>query len=791
MTSRSSAVSVVVVLGLLIGTTAAQAQQYAYGVTGFGFFSAEGHFTTTTFARLVTIDVSTGQAVASLTLPCNEARGVAVRADGLRVYVACHGSLQGVLAIDPVAKQIVGSRTLTAAPGGIAITPSGDRLVVPTRATHAEVLDATSLSTIATINTGGDFEERIPVVIAPDASTAYISRTSVDIPRGAASRVIFANLSDFTATDLRLSPPSAGALALSPDGSRLVVGGQVVSILSTATRTVAATYDPTQVQVGMFAIAADTTRAYVANGAVLMVDLASGGLIGELPIAATALEMSAAGDRLFAASASTFSIFNPATSAVVASGTLRTAIDLAAPVTSPAIAPDTCSYALSFRAGSFTSPPPRESPNGSRDWRIDVIALPDRCGWTAHSDVSWITFQRASGTGPDNIGITIAPSTTGQPRTGTITIGGQSLTITQAGCTNPLVFFERPSSSGPVAQPYQMSGWAIDTCSGSGTGISDPTGTLGYGRPRPDVAAAFGGPQFTNSGFEFIDTFERLPGVQDISVVFRDTLINAPVTATVRANILPSIAPFGSLDTPQEGATVSGDMPLTGWIMDDVRLLGNVEVFRDALPGEPNALPISPNLPGRVFLGVAPRVAGARPDVQALFPDYADNHRAGYGAMILTNALPNGGNGTFTFHVRVADRYHVTWLGPRTVTVDNASSPLPFGAVDTPASGQTVSGIITVHGWALTPGTAMIPVDGSTIDVVVDGVVVGHPAYNQARPDVQRLFPAYTNSAAPGGSFVLDTRTLSNGLHTIAWVVRDNAGNAKGIGSKFFTVENP
>ena len=88
--------------------------------------------------------------------------------------------------------------------------------------------------------------------------------------------------------------------------------------------------------------------------------------------------------------------------------------------------------------------------------------------------------------------------------------------------------------------------------------------------------------------------------------------------------------------------------------------------------------------------------------------------------------------------------------GPRTITVDNASSPLPFGAVDTPASGQTVSGTITVHGWALTPGTAMIPVDGSTIDVIVDGAVVGHPTYNQARPDVQALFPGYTNSAAPG-----------------------------------------
>ena len=255
----------------------------------------------------------------------------------------------------------------------------------------------------------------------------------------------------------------------------------------------------------------------------------------------------------------------------------------------------------------------------------------------------------------------------------------------------------------------------------------------------------------------------------------------------MRANVLPSVAPSGAIDTPADGLTVAGDMPLTGWVIDDVGLVGDVLVYRDALAGEAS----SSGLPGKVFIGVGTRVTGARPDVQAAFPSYADNDRAGFGLMVLTNALPNGGNGTFTFHVQVADRYNVTWLGPRTVTVDNASSPLPFGAIDTPGSGQTVSGVILVQGWALTPGTATIPADGSTIDVVVDNAVVGHPTCNQSRPDVQALFPSYTNSSGAGAFFSFDTRTLSNGIHTIAWVVRDNAGHAKGIGSRYFTVSNP
>jgi hypothetical protein len=534
---------------------------------------------------------------------------------------------------------------------------------------------------------------------------------------------------------------------------------------------------------------------FAGSGAVMIVDVASAAYTANLlSEGATRLATNPARDRLYAAltpeQPTRVATIDLGTSSVISTAVVKGGLSaLAAIATSPAITPDACSYALGFRPGALSTAPPLQSPAGSTGWRIDVIALPDRCTWTAQSDAPWVTFEFASGTGPDNVGITIAPNTTGVARTATITIGGQTLTLGQAGCTNPIVFFDRPSAAGSVAQPYTVSGWGIDTCAVTDTGLTDASGTLGYGRARPDVAAAFGGPQFTNSGFEFRDTFERLPGVQDISFAFRSTITDSVVTGTTRVNIQPSIAPFGSIDTPAEGATVSGDMALTGWAMDDVQIAGdgNLRIYRDSLPGEGS----SPGTPGKLFIGVATRVAGARPDVQALFPNYADSDRAGFGAMILTNALPNNGNGTFTFHVEVADRYTTAWLGPRTVTVDNATSPQPFGAVDTPSPGQTVSGIVTVHGWALTPGTAMIPVDGSTIDVIIDGVPVGHPTYNQARPDVQALFPGYTNAAGAGGYFMFDTRALSNGLHTIAWVVRDNAGNAKGIGSRFFTVQNP
>jgi len=52
------------------------------------------------------------------------------------------------------------------------------------------------------------------------------------------------------------------------------------------------------------------------------------------------------------------------------------------------------------------------------------------------------------------------------------------------------------------------------------------------------------------------------------------------------------------------------------------------------------------------------------------------------------------------------------------------------------------------------------------------------------------LFPGLNNSNGAVGYFMLDTRTLSNGVHTIEWVARDNAGNAQGMGSRYFTVKN-
>jgi hypothetical protein len=248
-------------------------------------------------------------------------------------------------------------------------------------------------------------------------------------------------------------------------------------------------------------------------------------------------------------------------------------------------------------------------------------------------------------------------------------------------------------------------------------------------------------------------------------------------------------APYGVVDTPGNNAAVSGAIGVTGWALDDIQVT-KIEVWRKAVPAEPN-------VNGQVYIGDGIFLEGARPDVANTYPQVPFNTRAGWGMQVLTNMLPNAagsgprGNGIHQLFVYAFDAQgKSTLLGSPVINVNNAAATKPFGTLDTPASGATISGVYTVFGWALTPQPATIPMDGSTIWVFVDGVSLGHAAYNHFRPDIATLFPGYNNTNGAVGYFYLDTTTLSNGMHSIAWSVTDNLGRVEGIGSRLFWVNN-
>src|SRR5713226_8973076 len=268
------------------------------------------------------------------------------------------------------------------------------------------------------------------------------------------------------------------------------------------------------------------------------------------------------------------------------------------------------------------------------------------------------------------------------------------------------------------------------------------------------------------------------------------------VAQHVPCNSNPSLqnGPCGNLDGPANGASGrQGAINVTGWALSRYTV-SKVSIFRDAIQGEPSGLkPVQD----------APFVAGARPDVAGTYPNYPNNNW-GWGTLVLTNELPdsNGdgghGNGTYNLHVYAYDPFGASVdIGDVSIQVNNAASHTPFGTIDTPTDGGGAPGTAFVNfGWALTPQPNNIRTDGSTIWVYIDGQAVGHPVYNQYRPDIASLFPGYANTNGAVGYYIFDTTPymptnpdpLRPGLHTISWAVTDSANNGAGIGSRYFRV---
>ena len=282
-----------------------------------------------------------------------------------------------------------------------------------------------------------------------------------------------------------------------------------------------------------------------------------------------------------------------------------------------------------------------------------------------------------------------------------------------------------------------------------------------------------------------VDPTGLAAGVTTGTITISDPLAeNSPQTLNVTLTVREpgsTNPPFGEFSTPVDGSTVSSSIAVTGWVLDDVGV-ESVKIYR--LEGE---APVY-----SVYIGDALFVEGARPDIEAAYPDYPMNYRAGWGYMMLTNFLPSGGNGTFTLQAVAVDvEGKETILGSKTIIADNAHAVKPFGAIDTPIQGGTISGNkFTNWGWVLTPQPNKIPINGSTLNVWIDGVIIGHPTYNVSRPDIEGLFTGYANSSGAGGYFNLDTTLYPNGIHIIFWTASDDAGNSDGIGSRYFSIQN-
>ena len=413
------------------------------------------------------------------------------------------------------------------------------------------------------------------------------------------------------------------------------------------------------------------------------------------------------------------------------------------------------------------------------------------CEWLAAltPNPGFATFGSIpSGLGTGSVNVNYAANAIGASRSATFSVAGQTATLNQSNTApSAQLSLDRTrlnyaGTNSSLLTPSQKVVVSFGGGSAAWTASSDqswfqvtPTSGTGPTRLTVSINSALLPPSGTATGTLTVTAPTATPTSKTVSV-------NLTRLAT-------SVAPFGSFDTPLNNATgIAGSIAVTGWAMDDI-YVSSVKVYRDKIGNEG----VQPN--GLIYIGDAVFINNARSDIEGLNPTLPFNYRGGWGYLMLTNAIPGGslplGNGTIKLWAIATDiEGNTTNLGSKVITLTNATSKLPFGAIDNPGQGGSAIGTIANSGWIMTPQPNIMLASPVNIGVYVDGAPVGKVTFGQARPDVFGLFPNNRNSSGPGATFSLDTSLFSNAMHSIYWIAYDDAGNGDGIGSRFFFIEN-
>jgi hypothetical protein len=426
------------------------------------------------------------------------------------------------------------------------------------------------------------------------------------------------------------------------------------------------------------------------------------------------------------------------------------------------------------------------------------VSASSTCSWIASSNASWITLTGGTtGTGSGTVQYTAAANTTSAPRSGTIAVSGATFTVKQdtvVTATPSSIVFGATRPAGSTTFLYLTS---PQTVSVGYDGVSASTSwTAAADQPWVQITNGSGtGPgRFTVS---ILNPNNVLGASTDVTATVTLTVSTMGIAVPVAVRLIiqtTSAQPVGAFDTPAPG-TVQGSIAVTGWALDDIEVV-RVEIWRDLTSGETTPPFNGPGHPGhgKVFIANALFVPGARPDVEAAFPNSPFASRAGWGYLLLTWGLWNQGNGNFTLYAFAFDKEgKAATLGSKAITSANQSATRPFGSIDTPTYGETVTTNFWNFGWALTPNPNSADMRSCTItngnvSFAIDSGPLTAVTYGGARSDIAGAFPGFSNGSNAGGAYFVDLAPLVNGTHSIGWYVVDNCGRSEGVGSRFFTV---
>lgn len=111
-------------------------------------------------------------------------------------------------------------------------------------------------------------------------------------------------------------------------------------------------------------------------------------------------------------------------------------------------------------------------------------------------------------------------------------------------------------------------------------------------------------------------------------------------------------------------------------------------------------------------------------------------------------------------------------------------TPTRFSNIDYPAEGTTLHGSVEIRGWAVDQKLV------SKIEIVINDITAGDAALGVQRPDVEKVYPKFENSATSGFSFDVDTRMFADGYHMLALRIFNEDGESVEVDHRTVEVRN-
>jgi hypothetical protein len=412
-----------------------------------------------------------------------------------------------------------------------------------------------------------------------------------------------------------------------------------------------------------------------------------------------------------------------------------------------------CTYSISPTSA------PAAAAGGSGS--VNVATQPG-CNWTSSSNSTFLTVTfGASGSGSGFMNYSVASNSVASPRSGTLTIAGQTFTVNQAAA--PCSYSISPSSA------------SAPSAGGSGTvTLSAPAGCAWNA--------------ISNAAFISITSPTSGSGSGTVSYSVNSNGVTARTGTLTIANQTFTLNQFGtgptaSLDktTLNYGATLSGTVLTAQTSTQIVRLSQSA--------GPPITWSAASNQP---WLTVSPTSGSGAAELSiAVNPSNMMPPAVVGGAVTIT--LGNAGNLLNPISISLALMHTGTSAGS-------------IGVIDTPLQNSTgVVGAIPVTGWALddVEVAAMYlcrnPVGGESAgaDARCGGnqqLFLGEAVFiDGARPDVAAAFPTYPRFTRGGWGFMVLTNMLpgqGNGAYGLEVYAVDRELHTTSIGTRTITCAN-